>query len=107
MLLALPLLLSAAALLTRPMSSHGCIRIENPAALAEWVLEGQAGWDGSAVAAAMTTGGKSRRVALERPVPVHVLYATAVVGDDGLVRVYPDIYGHDDARVEARRRATE
>lgn len=80
--------------------SHGCIRIENPAALAEWVLDGQEGWDGSAIAAAMTTGMKSRRVPLARPVPVYMLYATAVVGDDGLVRFYPDIYGHDGARSE-------
>ncbi|MHB1223945.1 MAG: hypothetical protein ACYC2G_07865 [Gemmatimonadaceae bacterium] len=61
------------------------------------MLEGQAGWDSSAVAAAMTTGTTSHRVQLARTVPVHVLYATAVVGDDGLVRFYPDIYGHDGA----------
>lgn len=78
--------------------SHGCIRLEDPDALANWVLEGQAGWDSSTVAAAMTTGKQSRRVPLARPVPVHVMYATAVVGDDGLVRFYPDIYDLDGAR---------
>lgn len=83
---------------TRRDFSHGCIRLEDPASLAEWVLEGQAGWDREAIARAMTNGTQARRVPLARPVPVHVLYATAVVGDDGLVRFYPDIYGHDGAR---------
>lgn len=41
---------------------------------------------------------QARRVPVARPVPVHVLYATAVVGDDGLVRFHPDIYGRDGAR---------
>lgn len=80
--------------------SHGCIRVEDPASLAIWVLEGQAGWDSASVTAAMTTGAQSRRVRLERAVQVHVLYATAVVGDDGLVRFYPDIYGHDAATAD-------
>ena len=52
----------------------------------------------------MTSGPLSRRIPLTRPVPVHVLYATAAVGDDGIVRFYPDIYGHDSAAVG---RATE
>ena len=75
--------------------SHGCIRVEEPAALAAWVLAGQQGWDSAAVAAAMTSGPPSARVRLERPPAVHVLYATAAVGDDGVVRFYPDVYGLD------------
>lgn len=89
--------------LARRDFSHGCIRVEDPAALATWVLEGQGDWDSTAVAAAMTTGAKSRHVQLARPVPVHVLYATAVVGDDGLVRFYPDIYGRDTVRQDTVR----
>ena len=87
---------------TRRDFSHGCIRVEDPTALAEWVLEGEPGWDRAAVVAAMTSGPASRRVRLDRPIPVHVLYATAVVGDDGLVRFYPDIYGHDAAPTAGR-----
>ena len=75
--------------------SHGCVRVEDPTALAEWVLELETGWDSAAIAAAMASGPLSRRVRLSRPIPVHVMYATAVVGDDGLVRFYPDIYHHD------------
>ncbi len=43
----------------------------------------------------MTTGPTSRRVRLAHTVPAHVLYATAVVGDDGLTRFYPDVYDID------------
>ena len=75
--------------------SHGCVRVEDPAALAAWVLGDEAGWDRDAVVAAMTRGPESRRVQVARPVTVHVLYATAAVGEDGVVRFYPDIYGHD------------
>ena len=82
---------------TRRDFSHGCVRVEDPTALAEWVLAAEPGWDRAAIAAAMSSGPPSRRVRLARPLPVHVLYATAVVGDDGLVRFYPDIYGHDAA----------
>lgn len=79
--------------------SHGCIRLEDPAALAGWVLRGQDSWNRDSVDAAMTTGGISRRIQLESPVGVYVIYATAAVEDDGLVRFYPDVYGHDAARV--------
>ncbi|MBV9880701.1 MAG: L,D-transpeptidase family protein [Gemmatirosa sp.] len=81
---------------TRRDFSHGCIRVEDPAALAELVLRGQAGWDRAAVDAAMR-GGPTRRVAIERPLGVFVLYATVMPGDDGVVHFYPDIYGHDAA----------
>ncbi|HEY0971525.1 MAG TPA: L,D-transpeptidase family protein, partial [Gemmatimonadales bacterium] len=75
--------------------SHGCIRLEDPAALARWVLDGQAGWDSVSVTTAMTTGRHSRRVRVARPVQVYMLYATAVAEEDGNVRFHPDIYGHD------------
>jgi murein L,D-transpeptidase YcbB/YkuD len=81
--------------------SHGCIRLEDPAALARWALDGQAGWDSSAVATAMTTGRQSRRVRLARPVQVYMLYATAVAEDDGSVRFHSDIYGHDATLLRA------
>jgi murein L,D-transpeptidase YcbB/YkuD len=75
--------------------SHGCIRVEQPAALATWVLAGQAPWDRAAVDAAMAGGPDARRVRVVAPIAVWVLYATAVVDEDGRPRFYPDVYGHD------------
>ncbi len=36
-----------------------------------------------------------QRVRLDRAMPVYVLYTTAVIGDEGQLRFYDDIYGHD------------
>jgi murein L,D-transpeptidase YcbB/YkuD len=44
-------------------------------------------------------GTRSERVDLARPVPVTVLYTTAVVSPEGMVSFYDDVYGHD-ARLE-------
>ena len=85
---------------TRRDFSHGCIRVEEPAALAEFVLAGQDGWNPTTIGEAMQ-GTSTRRVALARPVTVYVLYATVVVGEDGTVQFHPDLYGHDAALARA------
>jgi murein L,D-transpeptidase YcbB/YkuD len=74
--------------------SHGCIRVELPAALAQFVLAGQPQWDADAIQAALQPG-PTRRVDLARPVPVVIFYATAIVDSDGGVRFVADIYGRD------------
>lgn len=84
--------------------SHGCIRVEDPAALAALVLRGQAGWDRAAIDSAMH-GTRTRRVTLQRPVEVFILYATAVVDWNGVISFYPDLYGHDAALARTLARA--
>jgi murein L,D-transpeptidase YcbB/YkuD len=91
---------------TRRDFSHGCIRVEEPATLAELVLRGQPGWDSTAIAQAMN-GTRTQRVTIGRPVEVFILYATAVVGKDGTISFYPDLYGHDAALVNALERLWE
>jgi murein L,D-transpeptidase YcbB/YkuD len=75
--------------------SHGCVRVSEPARLAEFVLEGEAGWDAERIAAAMCIGEPMRVVQLARPLPVYMLYTTVVPDDTGVPNFYPDIYGHD------------
>lgn len=75
-------------------ASHGCIRLSEPARLAQFLLRDQPGWDSTAIAQAMTLP-KPRQVNLLRPVPVHVVYATAIAREDGTVFFFDDIYGHD------------
>jgi murein L,D-transpeptidase YcbB/YkuD len=77
--------------------SHGCMRIENPQALAEFVLEGDGEWTPQGIRAAMESGRNGRWVSLSRPVPVLVLYATAGIEPDGTVLFFADIYGRDAA----------
>ena len=81
-------------LFTRPRRdfSHGCIRVEDPEALAAWALPS---WSREEIRAAMH--GETQRVPLERPIPVFILYSTAVVGEDGAARFFDDIYGQDAA----------
>ena len=79
--------------------SHGCIRLEDPARFAVWTLRDPNAWSPDRVRNAMD-GPQSRRVDLARPMPVTVLYTTAVVHPDGVVAFYDDVYRHD-ARLEA------
>lgn len=76
--------------------SHGCVRVEDPVALAVWLLRDNAGWDEKRVRASMQ-GNETLRVALVNPVPIWIVYGTAVVLEDGRVRFYEDIYGQDGA----------
>lgn len=74
--------------------SHGCVRVEQPVALAEYLLEGSAHWDATRIQAAMN-GDEEQQVKLPRPIPVHLMYWTARVDEKGTVYFFNDIYGHD------------
>lgn len=80
--------------------SHGCIRLEKPADLAAWVLRNNAGWDAGHIRAAMN-GTDTKEVTLAHPIPVLIVYGTAIVSEDGVVHFYDDIYGHDAALEQA------
>lgn len=66
--------------------SHGCVRVEDPVGLADFVLDGQEGWNEGKIRDAMedTTAVRGRTVPLERPVPVYLLYLTTFVRDGEL-----------------------
>ena len=85
--------------LARRDFSHGCIRVEDPAALAVWIFRDSTQWSRPQVEAAMN-GAPSRRVNLARRIPVVIYYTTAAVRPaTGAVEFYDDVYGHD-ARLE-------
>ena len=74
--------------------SSGCIRVENPLDLAEYLLADQPTWTRAEIDRAVA-GGVERTVRLSRAVPVHLLYWTAWATSDGTVHFRPDIYGRD------------
>lgn len=74
--------------------SHGCIRLEDPLGLAAWVLRDDPQWTPDAIRNAIF-GDKTMRVSLQRPIPVLIVYGTAVVIEDGKVHFFDDIYGYD------------
>jgi len=78
--------------------SHGCVRLEDPAAFATWVLRDPRNWSRAQVEQAMN-GTPSRKVNLPRRLPVLIYYTTAVVRPEGTVQFFNDVYGHD-ARLE-------
>jgi murein L,D-transpeptidase YcbB/YkuD len=80
---------------TRRDFSHGCIRVEKPAELAAWVLRDKPEWSLEKVRAAMQTGKDNVQINLTRPVPVLILYGTAVVDEQNQVHFFDDIYGYD------------
>ena len=79
---------------TRRDFSHGCIRVREPEALAQFVLQGQPEWTTAQIEAAMTSG-VNRTVPLAAPIPVIVFYTTVIVDAEGRALFLPDIYGHD------------
>jgi murein L,D-transpeptidase YcbB/YkuD len=78
--------------------SHGCIRVEKPEELAQWVLRGVPGWDMEHIQNA-EHGVDAKRVDLDSAIPVLIVYGTAVVEGDE-VYFFDDIYGHDAALAE-------
>jgi murein L,D-transpeptidase YcbB/YkuD len=77
--------------------SHGCIRIEKPADLAEYVLADQSQWTPERIRTAMNAQ-QEQSVTLKKPLPVHIGYWTAWVEADGQVKFTEDPYGLDRAQ---------
>ena len=75
--------------------SHGCIRVEKPAELAAWALPLDPDSTLDPLGEAVQTGPGSVTVKLDRPVPVFIVYATALAYPNGEVHFYDDVYGHD------------
>jgi L,D-transpeptidase YcbB len=75
--------------------SHGCIRLESPADLAAWVLRDKPEWTADRIKAAMNTGRDNQQINFTNPIPILILYVTAVVDESGEVFFYNDIYGLD------------
>ena len=76
--------------------SHGCIRVEDPAALAAWVLRDDPAWTLERVNAVMH-GEESITVRIPHAVPILILYGTAVLEENNEVHFFRDIYGFDAA----------
>ena len=76
--------------------SHGCIRLEKPAELAQWVL----GWDAARVHQAMENGPDNRTVTLPKKLPVFIVYTTAYMRD-GQLWFGNDLYKRDDQLAQA------
>lgn len=87
--------------------SSGCIRVEDALGLAEWALAGAGGFDRARIDAVVASG-QETRVDLAEPLPVHLLYMTAVSDEAGGLRLIDDLYGRDARVLDALgRRAVQ
>jgi murein L,D-transpeptidase YcbB/YkuD len=69
---------------SRRTFSHGCMRVRDPLGLAQILLREM-----------FHRGPSNNEIPLTQWVPVHVTYFTAMVDEDGKLRTYPDVYGHE------------
>jgi murein L,D-transpeptidase YcbB/YkuD len=74
--------------------SHGCVRVEDPVKLAEYVLRGTSAGSAEQIQR-LIDAGTTTAVAVPTPLPVHIVYFTAFVDTDGNVGFRKDVYGID------------
>jgi murein L,D-transpeptidase YcbB/YkuD len=74
--------------------SHGCIRVEEPKKLAQYLLRNDPSWTDKKITDAMNSG-KEQWVTLQHPIPVFIGYLTAWVDRQGLLNFRNDIYNRD------------
>lgn len=81
---------------TRRDFSHGCIRIEKPIELAEYLLQNHPDWPPEKIRSTLTGSvTPEQTVKLPEPINVHVLYWTAWLGEDDQIYFSADIYNRD------------
>jgi murein L,D-transpeptidase YcbB/YkuD len=83
--------------------SHGCVRVEEPEVLAQYVLRDQAKWTPETIRTAMRSG-EEQHVKLPQPIPVHIVYLTAWVDEKGGLHFQDDVYGYDAKQARAQNR---
>jgi L,D-transpeptidase YcbB len=74
--------------------SHGCIRVQDPLQFAALLMRQPIDTINQAIARGLVTGNTTRNN-LAVPVPVFVVYQTAVADTDGTLQFYPDFYNRD------------
>jgi len=78
--------------------SSGCIRLEKPLDLAEYLLKGTE-WDRAKIEGATLKPGevadKSIKIPLTNPIPVYTVYLTSFMGSDNIIRFTDDVYGQN------------
>ncbi len=81
--------------------THGCLRLRDPMRMAELILEADKGWDRSHIDQLSRSGPLDNHIPMSRKIPIHLTYFTVWIADDGSVRQYRDVYGHEKRILQA------
>ena len=79
--------------------SSGCIRLNQPLAFVDYLLNDLPDWNTEKIQSALRTG-KDKTVMLKKPLSVHILYLTAWYDENGL-QFRNDVYQRDAAVINA------
>jgi L,D-transpeptidase YcbB len=82
--------------------SHGCVRVERPWDLAGFLLDRAGSEVDVGDLRSATASRQPRDVGLPNPIPVHLVYFTAEVDEEGRLSFYEDIYGIDEEQAQLR-----
>ena len=74
--------------------SSGCIRIEKPLELTEYIVKDSPGWSGKRIDAEIESG-RSKLINAFVPLPIYIQYWTVWVDSSGKTQFREDIYGRD------------
>lgn len=80
--------------------SHGCIRVEKPIELAEYLLRADPFWTRKKILS-MINQKEKNSVSLPKSIPIYIVYYTAWVNEDNIVQFRNDIDGRDEILDEA------
>lgn len=84
--------------------SSGCVRLEDPVAMAKWIAKEDENVSRSDIAEAMEEGDREKFL-LDEKLPVHITYFTVTANDDGNLNFWRDIYDRDDGISYVKRYA--
>ena len=86
---------------SRRTLSHGCLRVQNPMELARMILKEDKGWDASKIAELEQSGPLNNQIAIDKRIPIHIVYFTQWVDDGGKLKNFADVYGHEKRVTQA------
>lgn len=87
-------------LFARPMRalSHGCIRVKGIDRLVAEVIDDE---EAASQIPTYLKDSKTRRLPIDRTIPVAIVYMTAIADGNGRIATYDDVYGRDAALAKA------
>jgi hypothetical protein len=65
------------------------------------ILMEDKGWDKAKVAALDRSGPLNNEIPITKEIPIHLVYFTAWVSDDGKLKTFGDVYGHEKRVTQA------